>query len=130
MFKFLKKRHLKKAIQVASESKFICGNCGISENIRDLNVRENSKLFSAEVFITTTRKIPYGLHIYPLICFECNHFTEWAPDGSNFSGRAIGGVEYFNNHKISQEIVDKAKEYAQSSGLHIPLKKLDKLQPM
>lgn len=109
-------------------SKFYCGNCGTSEKMYKINVRENSQLFTANFPITTTASIPYGLNIYPLVCFKCDHVTEWAADHSNFSGNAIEGVEYFNSYRISQDIKDEIKGYAGVNNFYIALEKIEKLE--
>ena len=109
-------------------SKMYCGKCGTSEKAFKINVRKNSQLFTANFLITTTASIPYGLHIRPLVCFKCDHVTEWAADQSNLSGNAIEGFEYFNSYKISQNLKDKTKQYAKNNNFHIALEKIEKLQ--
>jgi hypothetical protein len=109
-------------------SKMYCRNCGTSEKAFKINVRKNSQLFTANFLITTTASIPYGLHIRPLVCFKCDHVTEWAADQSNLSGNAIEGFEYFNSYKISQNLKDKTKQYAKNNNFHIALEKIEKLQ--
>ena len=69
-----------------------------------------------------------GLHIYPMICFNCKTMSEYASDINNQSGKAIEGIEYFKTKKISQKEKSEALNYAKSLNNKILIDKIKKLK--
>tara|TARA_B100001057_G_C22403977_1_gene777003 strand:+ start:26 stop:352 length:327 start_codon:yes stop_codon:yes gene_type:complete len=90
-------------------AKMICSNCNISENLENLNNREDAKLYMAELPKTRSSD---GLEIYPLICFECELVTDFAADPHNSSGNAKDGFEFFSSYKIDEDLKRKIADYA------------------
>tara|TARA_B110000503_G_scaffold133040_1_gene209884 strand:- start:926 stop:1513 length:588 start_codon:yes stop_codon:yes gene_type:complete len=81
-----------------------CQNCGINEVHLDLNIRENSKMYSTDVLYT--RKD--GTHVRPILCFNCDYISEF-----------IGGIgpleiEYLECYKLNIAMKDKFLDYAKS----------------
>ena len=89
----------------------ICPKCKIKEEMFNLFHREDSTLFIYNQQKPRVRAED-GLHIFPLICFECNQVSEFASDPNNESGKAVDGTEYFSQRKITKKDKNEAAEYA------------------
>ena len=89
----------------------ICPKCKIKEDLFNLLHREDATLVMYNENKPRVRAED-GLHIFPLVCFECEHVTEFASDPTNQSGKAVDGVEYFSPRKITKADKDDAAEYA------------------
>ena len=89
----------------------ICPKCKIKEELFNLSNREDSTLFMYNQYNPRVRADD-GLHIFPIICFKCKQVTEFASDPMNESGKAIDGVEYFSQRKITKKDKNDAAEYA------------------
>jgi len=74
-----------------------CLNCKHTEDIENMNFRKNSKIFMARKGIVVSWES--GLDIYTILCFACKHLTNFASDPTNESGKAIGGVQYFETFR-------------------------------
>ena len=88
-----------------------CPKCQIKEELFNLFNREDSTLFLYNQHNPRVRAED-GLHIFPIICFKCKQVTEFASDPMNESGKAIDGVEYFSQRKITKKDKNDAAEYA------------------
>jgi hypothetical protein len=89
----------------------ICPKCKIKEELFNLSNREDSTLFMYNQYKPRVR-VEDGLHIFPIICFKCKQVTEFASDPMNESGKAVDGVEYFSQRKITEKDKNDAVEYA------------------
>ena len=89
----------------------ICPKCKIKEELFNLSNREDSTLFMYNQYKPRVR-VEDGLHIFPIICFKCKQVTEFASDPMNESGKAVDGVEYFSQRKITEKDKNDAAEYA------------------
>jgi hypothetical protein len=89
----------------------MCPKCKIKEELFNLYNREDSTLFMYNQHNPRVRPED-GLHIFPIICFECKLVTEFASDPMNESGKAIDGVEYFLQRKITKKDKNDASVYA------------------
>jgi hypothetical protein len=88
-----------------------CPKCQIKEELFNLFNREDSTLFLYNQHNPRVRAED-GLHIFPIICFKCEQVTEFASDPMNESGKALDGVEYFSQRKITKKDKNDASEYA------------------
>ena len=89
----------------------MCPKCEIKEELFNLSNREDSTLFMYNQYKPRVR-VEDGLHIFPIICFKCKQVTEFASDPMNESGKAVDGVEYFSQRKITEKDKNDAAEYA------------------
>ena len=89
----------------------ICPKCKIKEDLFNLLHREDATLMMYNQNKPRVRAED-GLHIFPLICFECEQVIEFASDPMNESGKAVDGVEYFSSRKITKKDKNDAAEYA------------------
>ena len=69
-----------------------------------------------------------GLHIYPLICFNCKTITEYASDTENQSGNAVEGIEYFKTKKVGKKELNEALDYAKSINNETLIRKVKNLK--
>ena len=94
-----------------------CPNCKHKESLESLNIREDSKMFFCDLKLKydinreIVKNYRRDLDIYTLMCFACNHITNFAADPTNQSGKAIDGVEYFETFKY-----DSIEEFPDYSG--------------
>ena len=71
--------------------KLICQNCKHVEDVKDMNTRENSKMYMQKAGV---RHLDHpDLHIYVAICFSCESLIL-------FASKFLGGVEYFETVKL------------------------------
>ena len=94
-----------------------CLNCKHTEDyeytydgIENMNFRKNSKIYmpiSQEVdydFLQENRRENRrGIRIHTMLCFACKHLTNFTSDVANKSGKAIGGIEYFETFKYDSD---------------------------
>ena len=111
----------------ASENTIICPKCNTEEKLFDLLNKKNPKIMIYNEGKPRVR-VADGLHIYPMICFNCRTFSEYASDVNNESGKAVEGKEYFKNKKISQKNKIEALNYAKSLNNEILIDKINKLK--
>ena len=92
-----------------------CPNCKHKESLESLNIREDSKMFFCDLKLKydinreIVKNYKRDLDIYTLMCFACNHITNFAADPTNQSGKAINGVEYFETFKYDS--IEEFPEY-------------------
>tara|TARA_B110000495_G_C22429577_1_gene270874 strand:- start:99 stop:464 length:366 start_codon:yes stop_codon:yes gene_type:complete len=77
-----------------------CPNCKQTEKIENMNTREDTKMFVADLYLQPKRDM--DLKIYTFICFSCSHLT-------NCAGKINGDVEYFETYKFDS--VQKLEAY-------------------
>ena len=65
-----------------------------------------------------------GLHIFPMICFNCKTFSEFASDPNDSSGKSINGIEYFKSQKLNKKHISEALIYVNKMNNKIQIKKL------
>ena len=112
------------------------------KNVILIQKYEHGKHIESETFNLTKRKssqiMSYnegsprvrakdGLHIYPMICFNCKTFSEYASDPYNASGNSINGIEYFKSIKLNKKHISEALKYAKSLNNKILIQKINKL---
>tara|TARA_B100001123_G_C15113675_1_gene948475 strand:- start:492 stop:1007 length:516 start_codon:yes stop_codon:yes gene_type:complete len=102
----------------------MCPKCQILHELFNLNNNEESTIFAYEKIRVRSKD---GLHIYPLICFNCKNLTEYASDSENYSGNSTCGFEYFKTKKVSKKNLNDAMAYAKKEGCASALKKLKTL---
>jgi len=71
--------------------KLTCQNCKHTEDIKDMNIRENSKMYMIKTYYQLVEHP--GLDIYLAVCFSCESLIV-------FAAKLLGGVEYFETIKI------------------------------
>lgn len=86
----------------------ICDNCSTSEDISNCNMREDSRIYMAQI----ARVRSDGLDIFPLVCFDCGMVTEFAFDPTNSSGNAIEGIEFFPSFELDDGLKEKILNHA------------------
>jgi len=79
-----------------------CPNCNYTEKIENMNSRQDSEMFVADLQLTPMRD--FDLKVYTFICFKCNHLT-------NCAGKVNGDVEYFETYKFNSKEKFKAYSY-------------------
>jgi hypothetical protein len=89
--------------------KMICSNCGTSEDLSNCNIKEDSKIYMAQIAKVRGSD---GLEVFPLICFDCEMVTDFASDPNNSSGNAIEGIEFFSSYKLDADLKKKIANYA------------------
>ena len=71
----------------------MCPKCKIKEELFNMVNRKECTVMIYNEHNPRVRKED-GLHIFPMICFNCKTMTEFASDPMNQSGKAVDGVEY------------------------------------
>lgn len=104
----------------------ICPKCKVEEKLFNLAKRKSSQLM---IYNNNKPRIRDndGVHIFPMICFNCNTFSEFASDLNDFSGKSIKGIEYFKSQKLNKKHISEALVYAEKIKNKILIEKLDKL---
>ena len=104
----------------------ICPKCKVEEKIFNLAKRKNPQLM---IYNENKPRIRAkdGLHIYPMICFNCKTFSEFASDPHDSSGNSINGIEYFKSIKLNNKHISEALSYVKKTGNKTLIKKIDKL---
>ena len=110
----------------ANEKILICPKCKIKEKMFNLLNKKNPQMMIYNEGKPRVRATD-GLHIYPMICFNCKTMSEYASDIDSQSGKAIEGIEYFKTKKISQKEKSEALNYAKSLNNKILIDKIKKL---
>ena len=111
----------------ANRKILICPKCNIKEKMLNLFNKKNPQMMIYNEGKPRVRATD-GLHIYPMICFNCKTMSEYASDINNQSGKAIEGIEYFKTKKISQKEKSEALNYAKSLNNKILIDKIKKLK--
>jgi len=111
----------------ANKKILICPKCKIKEKMFNLLNKKNPQMMIYNEGKPRVRATD-GLHIYPMICFNCKTMSEYASDINNQSGKAIEGIEYFKTKKISQKEKSEALNYAKSLNNKILIDKIKKLK--
>ena len=93
------KQYLKDSKEINAQENFkdqviICPKCKVEEKLFNLAKKKNSQLM---IYNENKPRIRAkdGLHIFPMICFNCKTFYEFASDPNDSSGKSINGSEYF-----------------------------------
>tara|TARA_B100001093_G_C26784311_1_gene995985 strand:- start:624 stop:1136 length:513 start_codon:yes stop_codon:yes gene_type:complete len=108
-----------------------CQTCGEYVNSSDFfnaNNNPNGKLFLADTHRVKEDGDDIGLNIYPLLCFECEHVTEYATDFMNVSGRAKNGYEYFGSFRINRDYQEKFLKHANSINNDLMVEKIENIK--
>ena len=113
-------------LKSANKKILICPKCKVKEKMFNLLNKKNPQMMMYNEGKPRIRAAD-GLHIYPMICFNCKTMTELASDPNNLSGKAIEGIEYFKTKKISQKEKSEALNYAKSLNNKILIDKIKKL---
>ena len=114
-------------LKSANKKILICPKCKIKEKMFNLYNKKNPQMMIYNEGKPRVRATD-GLHIYPMICFNCKTMSEYASDPNNQSGKAIEGIEYFKTKKISQKEKSEALNYAKSLNNKILIDKIKKLK--
>lgn len=104
-----------------------CPKCKILHSVVDVNIDPQSSIFNYGEDCYRIREKD-GLHIYPLLCLNCNTVTEFASDHQNVSGHAVCGQEYFDSRKITKTDLNNAFACARKYKLNHFLSKLNKIK--
>lgn len=125
------KKFLKDSKEADMHEKFsvqvlICPNCKIEEKLLNLAKRKNSQIM---IYNENKPRIRAkdGLHIYPMVCFNCKTFSEFSSDPNDSSGKSINGIEYFKSTKLSKKHISEALSYAKKVDNKVQIQKLKKL---
>ena len=125
------KQYLKDSKETNTQENFkdqviICPKCKVEEKLFNLAKRKNSKLM---IYNENKPRIRAkdGLHIFPMICFNCKTFSEFASDPNNSSGKSINGIEYFKSQKLNKKHISEALIYVNKMNNKIQIKKLKTL---
>ena len=104
----------------------ICPKCKVEEKLFNLAKRKSSQLM---IYNNNKPRIRDndGVHIFPMICFNCNTFSEFASDPNDFSGKSIKGIEYFKSQKLNKKHISEALGYAEKINNKILIQKLKAL---
>ena len=98
----------------------ICLNCQHKENFEALNTREDSKMFFINLKLKwdinreIVKNYKKDLDIFTMMCFACNHISNFAADPTNQSGKAIEGIEYFETFKYDS--MEEFPDYCRKIG--------------
>ena len=98
----------------------ICLNCQHKENFEALNTREDSKMFFINLKLKwdinreIVKNYKKDLDIFTMMCFACNHISNFAADPTNQSGNAIEGIEYFETFKYDS--MEEFPDYCRKVG--------------
>ena len=114
-------------LKSANRKILICPKCKIKEKMFNLFNKKNPQMMIYNEGKPRVRASD-GLHIYPMICFNCKTMSELSSDPNNQSGKAIEGIEYFKTKKISQKEKSEALNYAKSLNNKILIDKIKKLK--
>ena len=125
------KQYLKDSKKVEMQESFkdqvlMCPKCKVEEKLYNLTKRKSSQIMIYNEGSPRVRA-KYGLHIYPMICFNCKTFSEYASDPYNASGNSINGVEYFKSIKLNKKHISEALRYAKNLNNQILIQKINKL---
>tara|TARA_A100001015_G_C15038722_1_gene738080 strand:- start:2925 stop:3527 length:603 start_codon:yes stop_codon:yes gene_type:complete len=112
---------------VHAKQTVICPSCNVEEELFDMAHREDSKIYIFNEGKPRVRQED-GLHIYPLVCFNCNKLTEWSFDPNNDSGKAINGVEYFETVNITRKFKEDALKESEINNHYVASKKIEELK--
>jgi len=75
-----------------------CPNCNHTEKVEKINLRKESKIFLAKLFLVPLRNMK--LQVHGFMCFSCNHITHFAADPTTiYPLKSTEGVEYFETYK-------------------------------
>ena len=125
------KQYLKDSKETNTQENFkdqviICPKCKVEEKLFNLAKRKNSQLM---IYNENKPRIRAkdGLHIFPMICFNCKTFSEFASDPNDSSGKSINGVEYFKSQKLNKKHISEALIYVNKMNNKIQIKKLKTL---
>ena len=125
------KQYLKDSKETNAQENFkdqviICPKCKVEEKLFNLAKRKNSQLM---IYNENKPRIRAkdGLHIFPMICFNCKTFSEFASDPYNSSGKSINGIEYFKSQKLNKKHISEALIYVNKMNNKIQIKKLKTL---
>jgi hypothetical protein len=109
------------------DPQLICPECKTSEKIHNLFKRKSAKIFIYNEKSPRVRKSD-GLHIYPMLCFNCKTVCEFASDPQNNSGKAVKGIEYIRYKKMNAKNKKDALNEAKSKQLKHFIDKIKKLR--
>ena len=125
------KQYLKDSKETNAQENFkdqviICPKCKVEEKLFNLAKRKNSQLM---IYNENKPRIRAkdGLHIFPMICFNCKTFSEFASDPNDSSGKSINGIEYFKSQKLNIKHISEALIYVNKMNNKIQIKKLKTL---
>ena len=125
------KQYLKDSKETNAQENFkdqviICPKCKVEEKLFNLAKRKNSQLM---IYNENKPRIRAkdGLHIFPMICFNCKTFSEFASDPNDSSGKSINGIEYFKSQKLNKKHISEALIYVNKMNNKIQIKKLKTL---
>lgn len=125
------KQYLKDSKEANAQENFknqviMCPKCKVEEKLFNLAKRKNSQLM---IYNENKPRIRAndGLHIFPMICFNCKTFSEFASDPNDSSGKSINGIEYFKSQKLNKKHISKALIYANKVNNKIQIQKLKTL---
>ena len=111
----------------ANQKILCCPKCNIKEKMLNLFKKKDPQLMIYNEGKPRVRPSD-GLHIYPMICFNCKTMTEYSSDIENHSGNAIEGIEYFKTKKVGKKEFNEALNYAKSINNNILIRKIKNLQ--
>jgi hypothetical protein len=111
----------------ANQKILCCPKCNIKEKMLNLFKKKDPQLMIYNEGKHRVRPSD-GLHIYPMICFNCKTMTEYSSDIENHSGNAIEGIEYFKTKKVGKKEFNEALNYAKSINNNILIRKIKNLQ--
>lgn len=125
------KQYLKDSKETNAQENFkdqviICPKCKVEEKLFNLAKKKNSQLM---IYNENKPRIRAkdGLHIFPMICFNCKTFSEFASDPNDSSGKSINGIEYFKSQKLNKKHISEALIYVNKMNNKIQIKKLKTL---
>lgn len=125
------KQFLKDSKEANTQENFMdqvlmCPKCKVEEKVFNLAKRKSLQLM---IYNENKPRIRAkdGLHIFPMICFNCKTFSEFASDPNDSSGKSINGIEYFKFRKLNKKHISEALSYAKKTNNKILIEKLDKL---
>ena len=82
-----------------------CNNCGINEVLVDINLRKNSKMFLSREAVYTNA----DGHVFPLICFNCDHINDLVESISPKKVRIL--KSYIINKVMKDRFLDELERY-------------------
>lgn len=122
LFELISDDELAKVIATTLEMPAIrCGTCFATEEVEDINIRENTKLY---LYKTNERRTADDLEIFSCICYDCGAITEFSFDPYNFSNNATDGVEYFRSYLVDRNSLKQIFEQMRSMGHMDPILRL------
>jgi hypothetical protein len=111
----------------ANQKILCCPKCNIKEKMLNLLKKNDPQLMIYNEGKPRVRSSD-GLHIYPMICFNCITMTEYASDTENQSGNAVEGIEYFKTKKVGKKELNEALDYAKSINNETLIRKVKNLK--